>query len=69
MGLKRKWEQFRSDWDAAGQALEAAEKRRAAKNARQARPEGTCRQHGCPRDAAKDGYCRGCWAAIFGGCA
>lgn len=27
---------------------------------------GTCTTIGCPRDAEKDGYCLGCWTAIFG---
>ena len=69
--LKRKAAQFRDEWNAAGEALEAAQKRNAQRNASEKRAkaarvaDGECDQLGCGNTAEKDGKCRGCWSVIF----
>jgi len=70
MSLRKKFQQIKSDWDAASQAVErATERDRRRREAHQAAKaaRGECDQHGCNRAAEKDGKCMPCWSAIFGG--
>ncbi|MBK1784548.1 hypothetical protein [Prauserella cavernicola] len=70
MGIREKFERFKQDWAASSEALEAnlaAGARRRAREQEARRAAGGCGTDNCPRSAERDGYCRPCWSAIFGG--
>ena len=69
--LRKRLDKFRDEWNAAGQALEAAQQRDARRRATEQRAKtarieaGECDQDACINPAELNGKCRGCWSAIF----
>lgn len=71
MGLRDRVQRFRQDWWAAGEAVEAAERRLERQMATERRRKaervaaGECDQYGCTRPARRGGKCQPCLGAIF----